>query len=133
VDVITMSATPIPRTLHMSLLGLRDMSVIETPPKDRLSIHTVVAPFQPELIKSAHRTGTGARRPGLFRAQPGRFHLARAAMMQELFPGFASAWDTARWRGGTGKVMLSSCGTNSMSSFARPSWKTAWIFRWPTP
>ena len=42
VDVISMSATPIPRTLHMSLLGLRDMSVIETPPKDRLAIHTVV-------------------------------------------------------------------------------------------
>jgi transcription-repair coupling factor (superfamily II helicase) len=42
-----MSATPIPRTLHMSLLGLRDMSVIETPPKDRLAIHTVVAPFSP--------------------------------------------------------------------------------------
>ena len=53
VDVVAMSATPIPRTLHMSLLGLRDMSVIETPPKDRLSIHTVVAPFQPELIRSA--------------------------------------------------------------------------------
>src|SRR5581483_2169163 len=40
VDVISMSATPIPRTLHMSLLGLRDMSVIETPPKDRLAIQT---------------------------------------------------------------------------------------------
>ena len=38
VDVLTMSATPIPRTLHMSLLGIRDMSVIETPPKDRLAI-----------------------------------------------------------------------------------------------
>jgi len=53
VDVIAMSATPIPRTLHMSLLGLRDMPVIETPPKDRLAIHTVVAPFQPELIRQA--------------------------------------------------------------------------------
>ena len=53
VDVITMSATPIPRTLHMSLLGLRDMSVIETPPKDRLAIQTVVAHFHPDLIKSA--------------------------------------------------------------------------------
>ena len=53
VDVVAMSATPIPRTLHMSLLGLRDMSVIETPPKDRLSIHTVVAPFNQELIRSA--------------------------------------------------------------------------------
>jgi transcription-repair coupling factor (superfamily II helicase) len=53
VDVLTMSATPIPRTLHMSLLGLRDMSIIETPPKDRLSIHTVVAHFDAELIKTA--------------------------------------------------------------------------------
>jgi len=48
-----MSATPIPRTLHMSLLGLRDMSVIETAPKDRLAIHTVVAHFDGELIRAA--------------------------------------------------------------------------------
>ncbi|MBZ5602318.1 MAG: transcription-repair coupling factor [Acidobacteriia bacterium] len=53
VDVLTMSATPIPRTLHMSMLGIRDMSVIETPPKDRLAIHTVVAHFDPELIRAA--------------------------------------------------------------------------------
>jgi transcription-repair coupling factor (superfamily II helicase) len=53
VDVLTMSATPIPRTLHMSLLGLRDMSVIETPPKDRLSIQTVVAHFDADLIRTA--------------------------------------------------------------------------------
>jgi len=53
VDVISMSATPIPRTLHMSLLGLRDMSVIETPPKDRLSIQTAVAHYNPALVKSA--------------------------------------------------------------------------------
>ncbi len=53
VDVLTMTATPIPRTLHMALLGLRDMSVIETPPKDRLAIHTVVAHFDPELIRAA--------------------------------------------------------------------------------
>ncbi|MBS1833150.1 MAG: transcription-repair coupling factor [Acidobacteria bacterium] len=53
VDVLTMSATPIPRTLHMSLLGIRDMSVIETPPKDRLAIHTVVAHFDMEIVKSA--------------------------------------------------------------------------------
>src|SRR5262249_42847004 len=43
VDVLTMSATPIPRTLHMSMVGLRDMSLIETPPKDRMAIQTVVA------------------------------------------------------------------------------------------
>ncbi len=53
VDVLTLSATPIPRTLHMSLVGLRDMSVIETPPKDRLAIQTVVAPFRESLVQSA--------------------------------------------------------------------------------
>jgi len=53
VDVLTMSATPIPRTLHMSMLGLRDMSVIETPPRDRLAIQTVVAIWDEKLIRSA--------------------------------------------------------------------------------
>src|SRR3954470_5616505 len=53
VDVLTMSATPIPRTLHMSMVGLRDMSVIETPPKDRMAIQTVVAAWDEKLIKSS--------------------------------------------------------------------------------
>ncbi len=53
IDVLTMSATPIPRTLHMSLIGLRDMSVIETPPKDRMAIQTVVAKFDEKLVRSA--------------------------------------------------------------------------------
>ena len=53
VDVLTMSATPIPRTLHMSLVGLRDMSVIETPPKDRMAIQTVVASWDDKMIQSA--------------------------------------------------------------------------------
>jgi transcription-repair coupling factor (superfamily II helicase) len=53
VDVLTMSATPIPRTLNMSLMGLRDMSVIETPPRDRLAIQTNVVPFSENIIRSA--------------------------------------------------------------------------------
>ncbi len=53
VDVLAMSATPIPRTLHMSLMGLRDMSVIETPPKDRMAIQTIVAKFDEKLIRTA--------------------------------------------------------------------------------
>ncbi len=53
IDVLAMSATPIPRTLHMSLVGLRDMSVIETPPKDRMAISTVVAKFDEKIIRSA--------------------------------------------------------------------------------
>jgi len=56
VDVLTMTATPIPRTLNMSLVGIRDMSVIETPPRDRLSIQTVVVKFETDVIARALRT-----------------------------------------------------------------------------
>jgi transcription-repair coupling factor (superfamily II helicase) len=52
VDTLTMTATPIPRTLHMSLMGIRDMSVIETPPRDRLAIQTVVVPFSKQVIQN---------------------------------------------------------------------------------
>ena len=55
VDVLTLSATPIPRTLNLSLTGLRDISLIETAPRDRLAIHTVVTPFRLKLIASAVR------------------------------------------------------------------------------
>ncbi|MGD0841016.1 MAG: transcription-repair coupling factor [Candidatus Acidiferrales bacterium] len=53
VDVLTLSATPIPRTLHMSLVGMRDLSLIETPPTGRLAIQTVVAPFSESVVKRA--------------------------------------------------------------------------------
>jgi len=56
VDVLTMTATPIPRTLNMSLAGIRDMSIIETPPKDRLSIQTNVVKFDQPVISRAIRT-----------------------------------------------------------------------------
>jgi transcription-repair coupling factor (superfamily II helicase) len=56
VDVLTMTATPIPRTLNMSLAGIRDMSIIETPPKDRLSIQTNVVKFDQAVIQRAVRT-----------------------------------------------------------------------------
>jgi len=55
VDVLTLTATPIPRTLNMSLVGIRDMSTIETPPKDRLSIQTHVLKFDTEVIRRAVR------------------------------------------------------------------------------
>jgi len=55
VDVLTLSATPIPRTLHMSLVGLRDMSVISTPPEDRYPVQTFVAEFNPDLVRDAVR------------------------------------------------------------------------------
>ena len=59
VDVLTLTATPIPRTLNMSLAGIRDMSVIETPPKDRMAIRTSVVRFDPQVIARAVRTELG--------------------------------------------------------------------------
>ena len=53
VDVLTLSATPIPRTLHMSLVGVRDMSTMETPPEDRLPVRTYVAEYDERLIREA--------------------------------------------------------------------------------
>ncbi|MCC7499670.1 MAG: transcription-repair coupling factor [Bryobacterales bacterium] len=86
VDVLTLSATPIPRTLHMSLLGLRDMSVIETPPKDRLAIHTVVAHFNLELAKAAIEQELG--RGGQIYFVHNRIDSIwqRASMIQQLLP-----------------------------------------------
>jgi transcription-repair coupling factor (superfamily II helicase) len=53
VDVLALSATPIPRTLHMSLVGVRDMSVMETPPEDRLPVKTYVAAYEDRLVREA--------------------------------------------------------------------------------
>ncbi|MCB0359300.1 MAG: transcription-repair coupling factor, partial [Bdellovibrionales bacterium] len=53
VDVLTLTATPIPRTLHMSLLGIRDLSVIETPPTDRQVIRTYVSPYEDSIVREA--------------------------------------------------------------------------------
>ena len=62
VDVLTLTATPIPRTLHMSLVGLRDMSVMESPPEARLPIETEIRPYDDALVREAierelHRGG----------------------------------------------------------------------------
>ncbi|MBC7078568.1 MAG: DEAD/DEAH box helicase, partial [Synergistales bacterium] len=53
VDVLTMTATPIPRTLHMALVGLRDISTLRTPPQDRFAVETRVCRFDPHLIRQA--------------------------------------------------------------------------------
>jgi transcription-repair coupling factor (superfamily II helicase) len=86
VDVLTMSATPIPRTLHMSMLGIRDMSVIETPPKDRLAIHTVVAHFDPELIRAAIDQEMSRGGQVYFLHNRVETIFSRAAAIQELVP-----------------------------------------------
>ena len=53
VDVLTLSATPIPRTLHMSLMGVRDLSLIQTAPKNRMSVKTVVVPASDAIVQRA--------------------------------------------------------------------------------
>lgn len=55
IDVLTLSATPIPRTLHMSLVGVRDMSIIETPPEGRYPVQTYVTEFRPDVVREAIR------------------------------------------------------------------------------
>jgi len=59
IDVLTLTATPIPRTLHMSLIGIRDFSVINTPPADRLPIQTYVMPYDSDVIREAITTELG--------------------------------------------------------------------------
>ena len=87
VHALAMSATPIPRTLHMSMLGIRDMSVIETPPKDRLAIHTVVAKFDEQLIRAAIEQEIGRGGQVYFIHNRVDSIFSRAAMLQELVPG----------------------------------------------
>jgi transcription-repair coupling factor (superfamily II helicase) len=86
VDVLTMSATPIPRTMHMAMVGLRDMSVIETPPKDRMAIQTVVAPWDEKVIRSAiqHELDRGGQIYFIHNRVESIYEIA--AKLQELVP-----------------------------------------------
>ena len=74
VDVLTLSATPIPRTLHMSLLGIRDISNLETPPPDRKAIETRIMPIRRRDDQAGDPPRAQPRRPDLLRPQPGLRH-----------------------------------------------------------
>ena len=86
VDVLTLSATPIPRTLHMALLGVRDISNLETPPQDRTAIVTRVSRFDPELIR--HAIVRELNRNGQVYFVHNRVHdiLAVAEIVQQIVP-----------------------------------------------
>ena len=87
VDVLTLTATPIPRTLQMAVAGLRDLSLITTPPVDRRAVRTFVTRFDEHVIARGGPARARARRAGLLRLQPRRGHLrAGAARSQELVP-----------------------------------------------
>lgn len=99
VHVLTLTATPIPRTLHMALTGVRDLSLISTPPVDRLAIRTYVTPFDPVVIAEAIRRERG-RGGQVFCVVP-RIRMLDAAEreLQQLAPDAAIA--TAHGRMGT--------------------------------
>ena len=129
-----MTATPIPRTLNMSLVGIRDMSIIETPPKDRLSIQTNVVKFDAPIIERAIRQRAGPRRPGVLRPQPRGIDLFdRRICCSGWCRKRASASGTARWArtSWSARCWVSSTG-NSTSCWRRPSSRTASTFQTPT-
>ncbi len=74
IDVLTLSATPIPRTLYIALMGARDMSSIETPPVNRQPVQTSVCPYDERIMKKGHGTRAGARRTDFPAAQPRENH-----------------------------------------------------------
>jgi len=119
VDVLAMSATPIPRTLHMSLGGLRDLSVIETPPRGRLAIQTMVAPFSQNLIQSAilqeiqreARSFLCTTGWSLFSASPPLYNV--------WCPPSGSGWRTGKWKK---KSWKRSC-SNSCRASTRCWWR----------
>ena len=98
VDVLTMTATPIPRTLHMSLLGVRAISNLETPPADRLAVETRVTRFSEELTAARDHARAQPWRADLFRPQShSRYSGGGDAAERVLCPRRGSISATGRW------------------------------------
>ena len=87
VDVLTLSATPIPRTLHLSLAGMRDISIIETPPEGRRPIRTTVGEYDEELVKLALEREADRDGQAFFLHNRVETIEERAAQLQQLCPG----------------------------------------------
>jgi transcription-repair coupling factor (superfamily II helicase) len=86
VDVLTLSATPIPRTLHLSLAGMRDISIIETPPEGRRPIRTTVGEYDEELVKLALEREAERDGQAFFLHNRVETIAERAAQLQQLCP-----------------------------------------------
>jgi transcription-repair coupling factor (superfamily II helicase) len=97
VDVLSMTATPIPRTLQMSLVGVRDLSIIESPPKDRFAVATHVVPYDPEIIATAIREELARDGQVFFVHNRVETIYSIAAKLRELVP-------EARYRVGHGQL-----------------------------
>ena len=86
IDVLTLSATPIPRTLQISLLGVRSMSIINTPPKDRMPIQTYVTPFDMDVVKELIERELGRNGQVFFLHNNVSTLYLRAAKLQKMLP-----------------------------------------------
>ncbi|HSN13848.1 MAG TPA: transcription-repair coupling factor [Anaeromyxobacteraceae bacterium] len=102
VDVLTLTATPIPRTLHMSMSGVRDLSIIATPPEDRRAIRTFVTKFDPSQVKEAIETELKRGGQVFFVHNRVRSIGAMAKFLSELVPG--ARFGTAHGQMGEGKL-----------------------------
>ena len=133
VDVLTMTATPIPRTLHMSLVGIRDMSVIETPPKDRLAIQTNVVQFDADVIARAIRTEIARGGQVFFVHNRVESIFSMGNLLQRLVPEARVVSATARWTRTRSSARCStSWRTSTTSCWRRRSSRTASTSRTPT-
>ena len=100
VDVLTLSATPIPRTLHMALVGMRDMSIISTPPESRIPVQTYVVEYHDRLIRDAiaREIGRGGQvffvHNRVFNIYEVADELLKLYAQREQSPGFAFSPDT---------------------------------------
>ncbi len=97
VDVLSLTATPIPRTLYMSLMGLRDISVIKSPPQDRLAVQTVVAEYDDRIVETAIRREV---------AREGQVYFLhnRVQSIQDVAGRLAAAMPDIRFRVGHGQM-----------------------------
>ncbi len=86
VDVLALTATPIPRTLHMSMMGVRDISIISTPPEHRQPIITYISEFDDYHRHRSHSKGTGSKGPDLFRPQQYSHHWPWPIILKKLVP-----------------------------------------------
>ena len=127
-------ATPIPRTLQMAVTGLRDMSIITTPPVDRRAIRTVVTRHDENVHQGGDRPRARPRRAGLLRLQPRRGPLrARRAPRRARARARASASATARWaRARSSRRCSTSSRAATTSSARRRSSRAASTSRAPT-
>ena len=87
VDVLTLTATPIPRTLHMALAGMRDLSVVDTPPEDRVPIKTYVVPYDDNLVRDALLREIGRGGQVFFVHNRVQSIYSVAARLEQLVPG----------------------------------------------